>query len=102
MFILVWSDEVNLFEAQTTYRYDREIFLTYESLPRGVWRMQIFLFIDPFEHYAVCSGLNAFETWLALLHCCDKDIGPFFGRRNKEIFTAENDYIPVERTFVSV
>jgi len=29
-------DKVNLPEAKTTCRYDREFFLTYESLPRGV------------------------------------------------------------------
>ena len=38
IFVLVWSDKVNLPEAQTTHHYDREFFLTYESLPRGVYR----------------------------------------------------------------
>ena len=36
IFVLVWSDKVSLPEAQTTRHYDREFFLTYESLPRGV------------------------------------------------------------------
>ena len=33
---MVYSDKVNLPEAQTTLHFDRAFFLTYESLPRGV------------------------------------------------------------------